>query len=50
MSEDRYILTGYSAKNRLLTVCYTERSSRVIRIISAWKVTTTERRRYEGVY
>ncbi|MDQ2808258.1 MAG: BrnT family toxin [Chloroflexota bacterium] len=50
ISEDRYTLTGYSAKNRLLTVCYTEPGSSVIRIISAWKATTVERRRYEGVY
>ncbi len=48
--EDRYILIGYSDKNRLLTVCYTERGSNIIRIISAWKATTAERRSYEGLY
>jgi len=46
-AEDRYILIGYSAMNRLLTVCYTERGLNVVRIISARKATTVERMRHE---
>jgi len=44
--EDRFILIGTSIKNRLLVVVHTERSDK-IRIISARKATTKERKHYE---
>jgi hypothetical protein len=44
--EDRYILLGYSDKNRLLVVVHTDRHERV-RIISARKATKKERNQYE---
>ncbi len=46
-SEDRYFVVGYSGPNRLLTVCYTERGSNIIRLISARKATAAERSLYE---
>jgi len=44
--EERFILIGISAESRLLTVVHAERGVR-IRIISARKPTTKERRDYE---
>jgi uncharacterized protein len=44
--EDRFILIGNSAKNRLLVVIHTERGENV-RIISARKATIKERKQYE---
>ncbi len=44
--EERFILIGNSAKNRLLVVVHTERRS-TIRIISARKATKKERNQYE---
>jgi uncharacterized protein len=44
--EDRFIDIGTSNKNRLVVVIYTERNDH-IRIISARKATTTERKKYE---
>ena len=46
-SEDRFILLGFSAKLRLLTVCHAYRqNAERIRIISARKATPTERKQY----
>jgi uncharacterized DUF497 family protein len=44
--EQRELLIGHSAKNRLLLVCFTERGG-AIRIISARRVTKREREDYE---
>jgi uncharacterized DUF497 family protein len=44
--EDRFILIGNSATNRLLVVVHTERGEN-IRIISARKATKKERKQYE---
>jgi uncharacterized DUF497 family protein len=44
--EDRFILIGNSASNRLLVVVHTEREQN-IRIISARKATKKERKQYE---
>jgi len=46
-TEDREIVIGYSAQNRLLTVCFTEKENGIIRIISARKATPLERKQYE---
>ena len=45
-TEERLIILGYSEKQRLLVVVHTERGD-VIRIISARKATTHERKDYE---
>jgi len=45
--EDRLITVGYSTTARLLVVCHTERSG-AVRIISARRATTRERKRHEG--
>ena len=44
--ELRYIMIGYSNKNNLLFVSFTERNN-IIRIISARKATKYERKRHE---
>jgi uncharacterized DUF497 family protein len=44
--EQREILIGHSAKNRLLLVCFTERGG-TVRIISARRATKREREDYE---
>jgi len=44
--ENRMITVGYSAQERLLVVCHTERG-RAIRIISARPATPRERKRHE---
>ena len=44
--EDRFILIGNSARNRLLVVVHTERGEN-IRVISARKATKKERKQYE---
>jgi uncharacterized protein len=46
-NEDRYILIGYSYKNRLLFVAYTDRGNK-IRIISSRLATKQERLQYEN--
>ena len=47
--EDRFLMLGLSSKARLLLVCHCERSSgNVIRIISARRATSSERKYYEG--
>ena len=45
--EERLVTIGHSEKQRLLVVVYTERGD-VIRIISARKATSYERRTYES--
>ena len=46
-SEDRFILLGFSAKLRILVVVYAYRQDeKVVRIISARKATSKERRQY----
>jgi hypothetical protein len=47
--EDREIIFGYSNKNNLLIVSFTQRQE-IIRIISARKVTKNERKLYEEYY
>ncbi|OIP75967.1 MAG: hypothetical protein AUK07_00480 [Parcubacteria group bacterium CG2_30_36_21] len=44
--EDRFVLIGMSYINRLIVVVYTERGDK-IRIISARKAITNERKQYE---
>ena len=46
-AEERLVTIGYSEKQRLLVVVHIERGD-VIRIISARKVTSYERRTYES--
>ena len=47
--EDRFLLLGMSNKSRILLICHCELDSKdVIRIISARKATTKERKLYEG--
>lgn len=48
--EERFILMGMSSNLRILTVCHCERSSDVIRIISARKADKSERKQYEGYH
>lgn len=46
-TEDRFLLLGFSAKLRVLIVCHAYRENdEVIRIISARKATSSERRQY----
>ncbi len=45
-SEPREIIIGYSVRNRLILVCFTERTDSV-RIISSRQATAKERREYE---
>jgi uncharacterized DUF497 family protein len=45
--EERMILFGHSASNRLLAVMFAERTPRKLRIISARPVTRRERHEYE---
>jgi uncharacterized protein len=44
--EQREIIVGHSAKNRLLLVCFTERAG-AVRLISARRATKRERKDYE---
>lgn len=47
--EDRFLMLGMSNESRLLLVCHCERrDGQVIRIISARKATSTERKHYQG--
>ena len=46
--EERFILMGISSSSNLLTICHCERSSDIIRIISARKADKSERKQYEG--
>jgi uncharacterized protein len=45
--EAREIIIGYSFRNRLSLVCFTERAKGIIRIYSARLVTRKERKNYE---
>lgn len=47
--EDRFIMLGVSNRSRVLVVCHCERiGGSVIRIISARKATSKERKYYDG--
>ena len=48
LDEDRFILIGYSRRQRLLYVVHAEVEVDAIRIISARKATTHEQARYEN--
>jgi len=50
INEDRFVLLGLSNQSRILVVVHCERgrSGEELRIISARKATTSERRYYEG--
>lgn len=48
-AEDRFIMLGLSDRSRILLVCHCERSQgHVIRLISARKATSRERKHYDG--
>lgn len=47
VDSDRTLLLGMSNRQRLLLVVHTERDESTIRIISARRATSHERRRYE---
>jgi hypothetical protein len=47
LDESREIIIGRSISNRLLLVCFTERTQDVIRILSARLTTKRERKDYE---
>ena len=48
-TEERFILMGFSARARILIVCHCWRQQEsVIRIISARKATTQEKKQYDG--
>jgi uncharacterized DUF497 family protein len=46
-TDERFLLIGKSARSRLLLIVFVERSGDVIRIISARKPTSLERKKYE---
>ncbi|PCJ43629.1 MAG: hypothetical protein COA71_01790 [SAR86 cluster bacterium] len=47
--EDRFLLLGLSSKSQILMICHCERGKgEVVRIISARKATTKERKSYLG--
>jgi uncharacterized protein len=48
LHDDRFILIGYSRRQRLLYVIYAEVEADAIRIISARKATKHEKARYEN--
>ena len=48
LHEDRFILIGYSGRQRLLYVVHAEVEADAIRIISARKATKHEKARYEN--
>jgi len=47
LSEERFLTVGYSFRERLLVISYTE-SGAAVRIISARRATAKERRRHEA--
>ena len=47
-SEQRFLMLGMSANQRLLLVCHCVRNNQAIRIISARKATKTESKFYTG--
>ncbi|MEW8034184.1 MAG: BrnT family toxin, partial [Candidatus Thiodiazotropha endolucinida] len=49
LEEDRFLMLGLSCESRILIVCHCERDSgNTIRIISARKATSRERKYYAG--
>lgn len=48
IEEKREIIIGYSERQRLLVVSFTERSDDVVRIISARRADSDERRKHEN--
>jgi uncharacterized DUF497 family protein len=48
LHEDRFILIGYSRRQRLIYVVHAEVTAEAIRIISARKATRHEKTRYEN--
>jgi len=49
LEEDQFIMLGMSNKNRILIVCHCEQQSvDIIRIISARKATSKEKKFYSG--
>ncbi|MGY8814041.1 MAG: BrnT family toxin [Gammaproteobacteria bacterium] len=47
--EDRFLILGYSNESRILLICHCEQESGdLIRIISARKATSKERKLYKG--
>jgi uncharacterized DUF497 family protein len=48
ITEERQIVIGYSAQNRLLTLSIAEKDNEKIRIVSARKSTSAERKQYEN--
>lgn len=46
--EERFLLLGLSENSRILLVCHCEREGEMIRIISARKATSNERKNYLG--
>lgn len=46
--ETRFVAVGMSSTGGLITVCYTLRDDETIRLISARRATTNERRQYES--
>lgn len=50
VSENRFLMLGFSDEARLLIVCHCERDEgNIIRIISARKATKNESRYYQGI-
>ena len=50
VSEDRFLMLGFSDEGHLLMVCHCERDKgNIIRIISARKATKNERNFYQGI-
>lgn len=48
-SEDRFIMLGLSDRSRVLVVCHCERAQgNIVRLISARKATSRERKHYDG--
>ncbi len=47
LKEERILLIGHSITKKLLFVVYAEKNNSIIRIISARKATTHERKEYE---
>jgi len=46
--EARFVAVGQFSTRHLITVCYTLRKQEIIRLISARKASTNERRQYES--
>ena len=47
-TEERFLMLGMSANERLLLICHCVRNNNTIRIISARKATKTESKSYTG--